>query len=60
MKPLFFYQHFLYGISALFAAYTPPFPFGTASGHIMQEGDNPPAYAGKKSGLFYGLCGAFF
>lgn len=28
----------------------PPFPFGTASGLIKQEGDNPPAYAGKKSG----------
>ncbi len=33
------------------------FLLGTASGHIKQKGDNPPAYAGKKSGLWNGLCG---
>ncbi len=32
----------------LCAAYTPPFPYGTASGHIMYTGNDPPAVAGRK------------
>lgn len=35
----------------LCAAYTPPFPFGTASGHIKYEGASEPVQTGKKFDL---------
>ena len=37
----------------------PPFPSGTASGLIMQKGDNPPAYAGRKLTALDGYFGVF-
>ena len=42
------------------AAYTPPFPLGTVSGHINLSGSDPPAIAGKKTDCNYTVIMGFF